>query len=458
VAALALSYTYFFRHPSINSIAVRPFANESGNPDLEYLSAGLADTLIESLSKVPGLEVKKGANSDARKVGQELNVVAVLSGYLIRTGEDLTLRVELDSRKGNNLWRQTYPLNESGLVVLQSELGRDVVGQLNVPITDKTQDKVAKHDTDNSAAYLLYLSGVNHARKITEQDIRKAIDLFSQAIKKDPSYAKAYAAMFSARYSLTMCCDGQPSELVLAKDAAQKAVALDDELAEGHSALAGSYEYDRNWAEAEKEFQRALELDPNSAISHFQYGDFLAWMGRRDEAIVQKNRAAELEPFEPFFASRVGGGRDLDKALEQIRYAISLDSNYYFSHIMAAAVYSQRKEYDKAIAESQFARTLSPDQTWSDVGLSRILVDAGKPEEARAILDQLLLRSQSHFVPPSHIAMVYSALGDKEQALEWLEKAYDIHDPKLIMLKSPLFWKDVQNEPRFKDIKRRVGL
>jgi len=458
VAALALSYTYFFRHPSINSIAVRPFANESGNPDLEYLSAGLADTLIESLSKVPGLEVKKGANSDARKVGQELNVVAVLSGYLIRTGEDLTLRVELDSRKGNNLWRQTYPLNESGLVVLQSELGRDVVGQLNVPITDKTQDKVAKHDTDNSAAYLLYLSGVNHARKITEQDIRKAIDLFSQAIKKDPSYAKAYAAMFSARYSLTMCCDGQPSELVLAKDAAQKAVALDDELAEGHSALAGSYEYDRNWAEAEKEFQRALELDPNSAISHFQYGDFLAWMGRRDEAIVQKGRAAELEPFEPFFASRVGGGRDPDKALEQIRYAISLDSNYYFSHIMAAAVYSQRKEYDKAIAESQFAKTLSPDQTWSDVGLSRILVDAGKPGEARAILDQLLLRSKSHFVPPSHIAMVYSALGDKEQALEWLEKAYDIHDPKLIMLKSPLFWKDVQNEPRFKDIKRRVGL
>ena len=240
VAALALSYTYIFRHPSINSIAVRPFANESGDPNLEYLSAGLADTLIESLSRVPGLEVKKGANSDARKVGQELNVVAVLSGYLIKTGEDLTLRVELDSRKGNNLWRQTYHLKESSLVVLQSELARDLVGQLSIPITDKTQEKVAKHDTDNSAAYLLYLSGVNHARKITEQDIRKAIDLFSQAIDKDPSYAKAYAAMSSARRSLTLCCDGQPSELVQAKEAAQKAVALDDELAEGHGALAAS--------------------------------------------------------------------------------------------------------------------------------------------------------------------------------------------------------------------------
>ena len=338
-------------------------------------------------------------------------------------------------------------------------MGRDVVAKLSFPITDKTKDKVAKHDTDNSAAYLLYLSGVNHARKITERDIRKAIDLFSQAIEKDPSYAKAYAAMSTARYSLTMCCDGQPSELVLAKDAAQKAVTLDDELAEGHSALAaGAFLNDWNWAEAEKEYQRALELDPNSSMSHFQYGDFLGWMGRADEAKVQKGRALELEPFEPFFASRVGSSsRDPERKLEQILYAISLDRNYYFSHIMAAAVYSQRKEYDKAIAESQFAKTLSPDQTWSDVGLSRSLVDAGKPEEARAILDQLLVRRSSKFVPPSHIAMVYSALGDKEQALEWLEKAYVTHDAKMITLKNA-FWKNVENEPRFKDIKRRVGL
>jgi serine/threonine protein kinase len=465
VAALALSYTYFFRHrsinpPSINSIAVRPFANESGDPDLEYVSAGLADSLIERVSQVPGLEVKKGSTSDARKVGHDLNVLAVLSGYLFKTGDDLTLQVELDSRTGNSLWRHTYPLKESGLVVLQSQLGRDLIGKLSVPITDKTQEKIAKPDTTNSAAYLLYLSGVNHARKITEPDIRRAIDLFSQAIEKDRSYAKAYAAMSTARISLTLCCDGQPSELVLAKEEAQKAVGVDDELAEGHSALAGSgYYYDWNWAAAEKEFQRALELDPNSSMAHFQYGDFLGWMGRVDEAKVHKGRALELEPFEPFFASRVGASsQDPDKALERILYAISLDNNYYFSHIMAASVYSQRKQYEKAIAEEQFAKTISPDQTWSDVGLSRIFVAAGKPQEARAILDQLLQRRKSGvFVPPSHIAMVYNYLGDKEKAFDWLEKAYDIHDPKLVMLKSP-FWKNVENEPRFKDIKRRVGL
>ena len=317
----------------------------------------------------------KGANSDARRIGQELNVEAVLFGRLIETGEDLTLQVELvDSRNGNNLWRQTYQKKESGLVVLQSELARDLVGKLSVPITDKTREKLAKRDTENSDAKLLYLSGVFHARKLTEQDIKKAIDLFWQAIHKDPEYARAYAAIASAHRSLTMCCDGHPSELVKGKDAALKAVALDHELAEGHSALASFiFSYDWNWAEAEKEYLRALELDPNSSMSHFSYGDFLGFMGRTDEAAVQKDRAAELEPFEPFFNARVGRGRDPEKALKQILYAISLDPNFSFSHVMAAGVYSERKEYDKAIAEARLAKTLSPDQTWSDVILSRHL-------------------------------------------------------------------------------------
>jgi len=254
-----------------------------------------------------------------------------------------------------------------------------------------------------------------------------------------------------------MCCDGQPSELLEAKLAAQKAVELDPELAEGHSALAAHiWMYDWNWAEAEKEFQRALELDPNSAISHFQYGDFLGFTGKRDEAVAQKDRAMELEPFEPFFASRVGG-KDPEKALKQILYAIELDPKYYFSHSMAASTYSQRKEYGKAIEEGLLSKKLSPDQTWSDVILSRIYVDAGKPQEARAILDQLLLRSKSRFVPPYHIALVYNYLGDKEQALNQLEKAYNIHDPKMTFLKSP-DWKNLANDPRFQEIKRRVGL
>ncbi len=466
VAALALSYTYFFSRRSINSIAVMPFANESGDSKVEYLSDGLTGNLIESLSKVPGLEVKalstvvryKGANSDARRIGQELNVEAVLFGHLIETGEDLTLQVELvDSRNGNILWRRTYQKKVSGLVVLQSELAQDLVRKLSVPITDKTQEKLAKRDTENSDANRLYLSGVFHHRKLTEQDIKKAIDLFWQAIHEDPEYARAYAALASAHRGLTLCCDGHPSELLKGKVAALKAVELDDKLAEGHSALAASIStYDWNWAEAEKEYLRALELDPNSSMSHFLYADFLGRMARFQESNIEGERARELEPFSPFFNAH-GANSDPEKAVERIRFAIDLDPNFYFSHSMAAGIYGGRKMYAEAIEEARLAKALSPDQTWSDVILSNIFVNAGRPEESRAILDQLLLRSKSRFVPPYHIASVYNNVGDKERALDWLEKAYDIRDPRMTFLKT-MNWKNIENDPRFQDILRRVGL
>ena len=192
-------------------------------------------------------------------------------------------------------------------------------------------------------------------------------------------------------------------------------------------------------------------------MSHFQYGDFLGFLGRADEATAQKERAMELEPSEPFFASRVGSTKDPDKALKQILHAIDLDPNYYFSHLMAAVTYRRKKMYDKSIEEAQLSKNLSPDQTWSDVVLSNIYVSAGKPEEARRILGQLLLRSQSHFVPPSHFALVYCYLGDREQTLDWLEKAFASHDSKMVSLRNP-WWKNVENDPRFQDIRRRVGL
>src|SRR6266480_2056301 len=466
IAVLAFGYSYFNNQRQIDSIAVMPFVNESGNPELEYLSDGLTGNLIESLSKVPDLDAKalstvvryKGANSDARRIGQELKVEAVLFTHLIETGEDLTLQVELvDSRNENNLWRRTYQKKVSGLVVLQSELAQDLVHKLSGPITDKTRKKLAKHDTENADAKLLYLEGVFHARKLTEPDIKKAIELFSQAILKDPEYAHAYAAIANAHRSLTLCCDVHPLELLQGKLAAQKAVALDDELAEGHSALAALiYSYDWKWAEAEKEFQRALELDPNSSLSHWQYADFLLRMGRPKENNEQGMRALELEPYSPFF-NAFGANKDPEKAVERIRFAIKLDPNFYFSHSMAAFIYGRKGMYADAIEEARLSKKLSPDQTWSDVILSNIFVKAGRPEESRPILDQLLLREKSRFVPPYHIASVYNNVGDKERALDWLEKAYDIRDPKMTFLKTDTNWKNVENEPRFKDLLRRVG-
>jgi serine/threonine protein kinase/tetratricopeptide (TPR) repeat protein len=460
-----LGYRYFFSRRAI-SIAVMPFANESRGAKREYLSDGLTDNLIDSLSKVPDLGVRprstvvryKEVNSDARRIGQELNVEAVLFGHLTETGDDLTLEVELvDSRNGNLLWRQTYQKKVSGLIVLQSELARDLVQKLSVPITDKTREKLAKRDTENSDAELLYQQGVFYARKLTASDIRKAIELFWQAIQEDPKYARAYAAIASAQSSLTLCCDGHPSELAQAKSAAQKAVELDPELAEAHSALAVLiYTCDWNWAEAEKEFLRALELDPNSANTHLSYADFLRRMGRGLEGNEHGERARKLEPQAAFFNAFVAGNVP-EKAVERIKFAIKLDPNFFFSRANAAQIYVGKKMYAEAIEEAQLSKRLSPDQTWSDVILCRIFVAAEKPQAARAILDQLLLRSKSRFVPPFHIAQVYNNLRDKEQALYWLEKAYDIRDPRMTFLKTFPF-RNIKDDPRFKDIVRRVGL
>src|SRR5262249_24807804 len=231
----------------------------------------------------------------------------------------------------------------------------------------------------------------------------------------------------------------------------------DDQLAEGHSALAALiYSHDWNWAEAEKEYLRALELDPNSSRSHFLYADFLGRMGKRQESNDEGQRAWRLEPQSPYF-NTIAANRDPEKAVERIKFAIELDRNFYFSHSIAAFIYGRNGMYDEAIAEARLSKKLSPDQTWSDVILSNIFLKAGRPEESRAILDQLLLREKSRFVPPYHIAMVYNNVGDKEQALVYLEKAFAIRDPKMPFLMTDN-WKNVDKDPRFQDIVRRVGL
>ena len=479
-----LGYRYFLRRRSIivqpasivqparardNSIAVMPFANESGNPKLEYLSEGLAGDLIETLQKVPGLEVKalstvvryKGANPDAQRIGQELNVGAVLVSQLIKTGKDLTLQVELvDSRNGNSLGRRKYQTKVSGLVFLQSELARDLVHELSVPVTDKTREKLAKHDTENSDAYLLYQQGVFHTRKLTEQDIKQAIELFWQAIHKDRKYARAYAAMARAHISLAMGGEAHPSEFEKAKKAALKAIEIDDSVAEGHSALAYTiFAYDWRFADAEKEFARALELDPNSSDVLRSYADFLGKIGRRDESTVQHQRALEIDPLSPWLNIGVAQRESGDAQLQRIRFALDLDPKFYFAHMMAGVMYNARKMYPEAIEEERLAKTLSPTQTYSDVFLVNALINTGKRDEARAILDEVLTLSKSRFVRPYHIASIYNLLGDKEQALAWLEKGYQIHDPGLTLLKlqSSTIWKSLQDDPRFKDILRRVG-
>ncbi len=454
-----LGYRYFFSRRLIDSIAVMPFVNESGDPELEYLSDGMTEDLITSLRKIPGSSVfrYKGKNTDATTIGKELNAQAVLSGRIVKYGEDFRLHVELvDARTRNLVFEKSYNRKLSNLIALKQEFTGDLARTLRVKLGADQQKKYTESDT----AYQLYLKGLIESRKLTPPEINRGIEDLQQAINNDPSYALAYAAIARAHISLAMGGEAHPSEFEKAKSAALKAIEIDDSLAEGHSALAYTiFVYNWRFAEAEKEFTRALELDPNSSDTHRGYADFLGKTGHREESRVHQKRALEIEPMEPWHNVAVANGTDGDAGLERMRSAIALDPKFYFAHMMAGVMYNARKMYPEAIEEERLAKTLSPTQTYSDVFLVNTLINTGKRDEARAILDEVLTLSKSRFVRPYHIASIYNLLGDKEQALAWLEKGYQIHDPGLTLLKlqSSTIWKSLQDDPRFQDILHRVG-
>ena len=322
---------------------------------------------------------------------------------------------------------------------------------------------MAKNYTENVEAYDLFLRGKFHLRKLTPPEIKKGIELLQKATDADPSYALAYAGIGEAYRSLAMAGEMPPGEvLTKARAAAQKAVEIDDALAEGHSSLGTNiFFYDWNWTEAENQFLRALELDPNSSMAHYGYAHLLSNTGRHAEALAEIKRSRELEPLSPFINSfeaaflTVAG--QPDAGLDRVRIALDLDPNFYFAHLIAAAAYREKKMYHESIAESRQAKALSPNQTYSNVGAAYALAMTGQVDETRAILDEMLRLSESHFVPPYHIALVYNALGETDQALAWLEKGYEQRDPKMIFLKVESRWDNLRGDPRFQDISRRVG-
>ena len=347
----------------------------------------------------------------------------------------------------------------TNLVALEGEIVGNLVRRLSLRLSGADELKIARKHTENVEAYQHYLNGQFHFRKLTPSAISKGISLLEQAIAADPSYSIAYATLARAHIALVLAAEADPSELLKAKTAAQAAVRLDPELAEGHSALATALAlHDWNWPEAENQFKHALELDPNSAPTHQSYGDFLIRTGRREAAAEQMERALELEPLSPFMNTFAAMTQtDEDAALQRLRFAIELDPNFYLAHVTASQIYRRKKLYPEAVGEARLAKQLSPDQTHSDVILAYSLVDSGKSEEARAILDELIRISKARFIPPVNIASVHDALGETDQALVMLEKGYEIRDPRMTFLKTAPLSKDLREHPRFQDLLRRVG-
>lgn len=314
----------------------------------------------------------------------------------------------------------------------------------------------SNHSTDTDA-YLLYNRGLPYTLRLTELEIRTGLDYLYQAVAKDPAYAKAYAAIARAHLFLGIACEADPSEFVRARDAARKAIELDGTLAEGHSALAGvAFFYDREFTQAESLYKRALELDPKSSTAHQQYADFLNKTGRHDEGRAEIARAMELEPTSPFInAFYAASIRDDKGALEQIRLALNQSPNNYVVHLFAGEIYRRNEMYDEAVAELRGAKELSPEQTWSDVALIEVLVHVGKTDEARMIVDGMLLDSKTRYIPPTHFALAYKELGDRNKAHAYFEEAYTTHDPKIVFLNEPR-WND-RDDPRYQELLRRVG-
>lgn len=473
IAVAVFTYRSFLLNQSqpIESIAVMPFTNESGNSDIDYLSDGMTDMLISSLSQLPKLSVKargsvfryKGKDVTPQQVGKELHVQAILTGRVVQLGNALTLHIELvDVETETALWSGDYNRSLSNLVTLQSEIARDVSQKLRTRLSGAEVQRVTKDYTANAEAYQLYLKGRFNIFKLTPPEIQKGISYFQQAIQIDPNYALAYAGLADAYRSLVLSAEMLPTEfLPKAKVAAQKGIEIDETLAEAHTSLAITiFWYDWNWNEAENQYKRALELNPNSD-THLFYAHLLSNTGRSAEALVEIRRARELDPYSPFINTLEGqfliyAGKP-DEALARLREAFELAPDFWFPHVFAASAYIDKGMFPEAIAEARRAKELSSVQTISVAFEGYALAKLGKRDEARAALSGLLKLSQERFVPPYHIALIYNALGDDDEALAWLKRGFEQRDPKMTFLKVEPKWNNLREDPRFQDLLRRVG-
>jgi len=444
----------------------------SGSFEKEYLSDGLTESIINSLTQLPALRViarssvfrYKGRDADPLGVGHELGVRAVLTGRIMQRGDNLTVSAELvDVRENKQLWGEQYERKVSGVLAVQREIAKEISSNLRLKLSGAEQNRVTKHYTESAEAYQLYLKGRFYWNKRTGEALKKAIEYFQQAIEKDPNYALAYAGLADAYGLLPAYSAGAPQDIFpKAKAAAKKALELDETLAEAHTSLAKVLFYDWNLAESNREFQRAIELNPNYATAHQWYGNGnLRVMGRFDEAIAEMKRAQELDPLSLVINSDVGltyiSARQYDQAIEQLRKTTELDQGFYYAHWNLGRAYEMKGSLREALAEYRKARQLTDDpRTLAMLGHG--LAVSGKRDEALRTLDQLKEMAKQRYVSAYSFAIVYVGLGEKDEALQWLERDYQDRDFELTSLKVDPLLDSLRSDPRFADLVRRVGL
>ncbi|MCA1639772.1 MAG: protein kinase, partial [Acidobacteria bacterium] len=482
LASIGLGYWYLTGRSTkqIESIAVLPFVNESGNADVEYLSDGMTETLIGSLSQLPNLNVKartsvfryKGKEIDPKRIGQELSVQAILTGRVLQRGQDLTLYVELiDAATENVLWKDNYARSMSNLVSLQSDVAKDVSQKLKTKLSGADEQQVTKTFTENAEAYQLYLKGLYHWNKRTTDDLKQAISLFQQAIDKDPAYAKAYGGLamtygvFTSNAALTK--QGRSEMQLKAKAAALKALELDNNLAEAYAVLANRKIDDWDFAGAENDFKRAIELNPSFATAHQWYSELLERLGRYDEALFEIKRAYELDPFSRAVNLNLGlrywSLRRNDEAIAQFKKLIETEPTYPLPYRSLAILYAERGMFEESIGIRCKGEVLMNIETAENCQLKtadfrQALKTDGVTGFWRRTLEYDLKYYERGIGSPVNVAGDYARLGEKERAFEWLEKGFTEHHIDMTYLKLETAFDSLKSDPRFQDLLRRVGL
>jgi TolB-like protein/DNA-binding winged helix-turn-helix (wHTH) protein/Tfp pilus assembly protein PilF len=480
LASIAASIVWFsaaYYHTNRDdSLAVMPFTYTAADasimtePDGEYLSDGLTENIIQSLSQVPGLKViarssvfrYKGKEIDPQMVGLELGVRKILTGRITKRGDTLTISVELiDAADRRELWGSRYEVKAADLLATQSEITTKISGQLRPRLTDADERRVARRYTENIEAYRLYLKGRYFWNKRTGDGIEKAIGYFKQAIDKDPRYALAYAGLAESYILLSTYTDTASDDATSeARQAAMKALELDEQLAEAHTVLAEvAVDYDADWAGAEREFKRSIEINPNDATTHQWFGLRLAQEGRFDEALTEVARARELDPVSMTINSAEATvfyySRQYDQAITRFVKAIELSPDAGGLHLHLSDVYRQKGMYAEATTELQKATS-----SYYDAGikarLGLIYAKSGNRGEALKIINELEQTKMSGM--QYYIAGIYNLLGDKEQALAWLEKTFQQKDPHLNWVKVDTLFDSLHSDQRYAALLHRLRL
>jgi serine/threonine protein kinase/tetratricopeptide (TPR) repeat protein len=461
-----------FQDKPLESLAVLPFVNMGADTSTEYLSDGITESIINNLSQLPKLSVRsfssvahyknKDTNPDA--AGRELKVQAVLTGRLVHRGDEFALDAELVEVRGNRqIWGSQYNTKISDMLAIQEQISRDITEKLRLKLSGAEKQRMTRGATEDRGAYQLYLQGRYQWNKRTLEGLQQSIDYFQQAIQKDARYALAYAGQADS-YALLADFNVLPAREVLpkVKSVAAKALELDDTLAEAHTSLAWARFHDWDWIGAEREFKRAVELNPGYPTAHSWYGEYLMALGRFDEAHNEMSRAYELDPLTPVINLALGYrffyARQYPQAIEQCQKTLTMDATFAPAHVFLGRAYEQKGAFAEAVAELRKALELSEGDSNELAALANAYAVSHRESEAGKLLEQLKERSRQTYVQPSLMATIYLGLGQKDQAFDWLQKAYEDRSAGLVYLKIDPAFDSIRSDARFIDLLRRVGL